>query len=524
MDLNHLLLWMVGASCGLSAFFLLTANRWKSGRFAVAVMVGLILAISFAFLPQHAGFIGGGLWLAFMVLPSLGNTAVNWLVSVDRFALARIVARGLAFLHPFDGNLIKPKFITALQLIHAGDSTRADAILESLRNSPNTIGRAAAVIRMRTTTDFREFIAWVDTSAHRSQLLTDAQVVDAYLQAMGETGQRERMFDVFRERVVSHQLATSSTMRHVMRMKVAAFSGQVDFVMQVLDGPLLQLPDELKDYWLATAYQSAGNIPEATGLLHTIRNSRNFRILVATDRRLQNPVQSTVDEPLSVKDLEVVSSIARSLHDETQYAVLSGNKPGNRRGTWAIIALLALVFSFEIPGGAEDTDNLILLGALVIPLSLVDNEWWRVITAGFLHFGYMHLLMNCFGLLLFGQRVEQAWGKILLFACYGISSIGSISLVLLLSEATESNPAILVGASGGVMGLIGALLGHLAIGMMKVRSRVVVQEFMMLFLIIGLQLVFDANTPIVSSTCHLMGLLIGFSFGIFVARFQAKRQ
>src|SRR5947209_3207739 len=56
-----------------------------------------------------------------------------------------------------------------------------------------------------------------------------------------------------------------------------------------------------------------------------------------------------------------------------------------------------------------DTRTLVAFGAKYNPL-IAQGEWWRLVTAGFLHGGIMHIVMNSFGLFLLGADVEDTYG------------------------------------------------------------------------------------------------------------------
>ena len=88
--------------------------------------------------------------------------------------------------------------------------------------------------------------------------------------------------------------------------------------------------------------------------------------------------------------------------------------------------------------------------ALVKP-AVRDGEWWRLLTASFLHINLNHLAANMVALLILGRFVEVYDGRLRLMLVYGISVIGCSLASLLLVSATS------LGASGGILGLGGYL-------------------------------------------------------------------
>jgi membrane associated rhomboid family serine protease len=89
------------------------------------------------------------------------------------------------------------------------------------------------------------------------------------------------------------------------------------------------------------------------------------------------------------------------------------------------------------------------LGALS-PAGLIEGQWWRLVTMGFVHGGFLHLLLNMVFLYLAGRYIEQMWGHFRYLVIYLAGLLGGSSL------AIANSPGLSVGASGAVCGLLGA--------------------------------------------------------------------
>ena len=103
-----------------------------------------------------------------------------------------------------------------------------------------------------------------------------------------------------------------------------------------------------------------------------------------------------------------------------------------------ILALNCLIFilmfiddkSFFSPNQA----TLIKWGALD-PVSLAQGEWWRLLTAIFIHFGIIHLAFNTFALYIVGRYVEKMIGKYLFIIVYFFSGVCSFICSSILSAS-----------------------------------------------------------------------------------------
>jgi membrane associated rhomboid family serine protease len=185
----------------------------------------------------------------------------------------------------------------------------------------------------------------------------------------------------------------------------------------------------------------------------------------------------------------------------------------------ALIVLNAAVFLLEVRQGYRTRPEVLLqLGALDPIRVIVNHEYWRLFTALFLHYGAIHLFFNVFALYVLGPPLERAIGASRFLACYLISGIGSSAGVVVLTLLRIIHPAELVGASGCVMGIVGAWAGFLLRHRHVSNAR---RRLNNIFLIIIVQFAFDISTPQVSTSAHLCGLVTGLLVGLLLARGKA---
>ena len=171
--------------------------------------------------------------------------------------------------------------------------------------------------------------------------------------------------------------------------------------------------------------------------------------------------------------------------------------------TYVLIAANILVWLFlRILSFKTNTPYVNLLapyGAKVNSL-IVEGEYWRFISAMFLHSNEIHLLLNCYSLYMLGSQVERLFGHVKMIAVYFVAGlVGSIA-----SFAFSTNPA--VGASGAIFGLLGAML-FFAIK----RPSLLKSSFgANLLTILVINLVYGVMNERIDNSAHLGGLVGGF--------------
>ena len=130
--------------------------------------------------------------------------------------------------------------------------------------------------------------------------------------------------------------------------------------------------------------------------------------------------------------------------------------------TAAILAVLFAVFAAEIIYGIgpwtktlqPTIATLVAFGGLAQPLVLQSGEWYRLLSAPFLHVDAGHLAMNAVGLFVAGRALESLIGRAWFGAVYVVGALAGSLLSLALNPAS----IVAVGASGAIMGLFAAML------------------------------------------------------------------
>ena len=120
--------------------------------------------------------------------------------------------------------------------------------------------------------------------------------------------------------------------------------------------------------------------------------------------------------------------------------------------TFATINIFVTIL-MHFNGGSRNPEILLEFGAMYMPL-IDQGQYWRLFTSMFVHIGWMHLFLNSVALFYYGLISEGAYGHVRFGALYFLSGLaGSLASYWFNEPNTLS-----AGASGGIFGLLGALI------------------------------------------------------------------
>ena len=186
--------------------------------------------------------------------------------------------------------------------------------------------------------------------------------------------------------------------------------------------------------------------------------------------------------------------------------------------TRALIAINVLVFIAETAtgtplGGATGLSpgTLFAKGALAGPYIAQSHEYWRLVTAGFLHDGLLHILFNMVFLYFMGQMLEPAVGRLNFAVIYGVSLLAGSFGALLFQPL-----GLTIGASGACFGVLGAL-----IVVARYRGISIWQSGLGLTLVINI--VFSLSVSGISIGGHLGGVVGGAICGWLIVNLGERR-
>ena len=147
---------------------------------------------------------------------------------------------------------------------------------------------------------------------------------------------------------------------------------------------------------------------------------------------------------------------------------------------------------------------------------------WQLLSYGFLHGNFNHILFNMFGLWMFGRDLERLMGA-KKFAIYYLTCVIGAGIVQLIVAGTQGGIYPTLGASGGVFGIL------LAYGMTYPNRTVMLlfppipmkaKYFVLFYGLLELYLGISGRSPGVANFAHLGGMLFGF----LLLRYWSKPQ
>lgn len=204
--------------------------------------------------------------------------------------------------------------------------------------------------------------------------------------------------------------------------------------------------------------------------------------------------------------LNVLMSVAAFLSSGSAGSLGGGGMGGLMGGTTPLHDWGALIGGRAAVLNSDGTVSHLLNG-------VSGGDYYRLVTAMFLHYGLIHLVMNMWALWVLGQVLEAALGPLRFFALYMVAGIGgNVAVYLLSAPNTES-----AGASGAIFGMFGALFVVLRRMGRNASSVVPV-------LVINLLITF--TVPNISIGAHIGGLIVGtaVSVGLVYAPQRARTQ
>ena len=256
----------------------------------------------------------------------------------------------------------------------------------------------------------------------------------------------------------------------------------------------------------ARAYAQAGNFERAFRCLQLVAQSP--RTLGQIDRQYRAVRGKVVERAAEALPPEMLAMAREGLHAAENLsadwrALMSWGRPA----AVTLVLVLACVATWL-------ADKSFFAGKLWMwagnePETVREGEWWRPVSALFLHANWLHLTMNGAALWMFGSAVERTFGRWRFVVIFLLAGAAANTM-----SAWIGHYDVSVGASGGIFGLIAAF----AVSVYRLRSPVLLAARRRLLLLLGVMLTADLTIgglePQVDNLAHAGGFVAGLVLAV----------
>ena len=183
--------------------------------------------------------------------------------------------------------------------------------------------------------------------------------------------------------------------------------------------------------------------------------------------------------------------------------------------TYSIMAAcIAVYIAMSVSSGtfvAPTVGNVLRWGGTG-PQIILQGEWWRLVTAVFVHIGIIHIASNMYVFWGLGMMAERLLGRFNFLAVYLLTGIAGNVLTLLLKPNIVG-----AGASGAIFGLAGLLISVLQFGRLSVPREQLAPLKKEVVKLALYNLLIGAVVPGINNIAHLGGLIYGLLLGALYA-------
>ncbi|HEX4452713.1 MAG TPA: rhomboid family intramembrane serine protease [Kofleriaceae bacterium] len=293
---------------------------------------------------------------------------------------------------------------------------------------------------------------------------------------------------------------------HRGRMMFLALAGRVAAV-EALVAPRAakHMSRAARSYWYAVALDRHGDGRAARTAYEKARSQSRGRPRALIERALSRMPEATmIDVP------PLASELVARVEAEAPPAVTVHAAP---RGPWATraiaVALLAWAGAIALFVGDSNDVGVVMRGGAMVRDFVAAGEWWRLVSAIFVHIGGLHLLVNAIGLWFLGRLCEELFGSVRMLAIFAVSGVVGAAASYLASPAGVS-----AGASGAVLGVLGAVFVEITLHRKLHRAAWRRGMWGGLAVVTVAQLIVDFMYPAIDQWAHAGGLVAGVLAGI----------
>jgi len=479
----------------------------------VSLCLATISLLLLGFLPRWSGILSLMLWGVGIILPLWGWQQLNSAIAQYHYDRALKLAKLLPWLHGGDG---WRQFQSTLKLLYKDDALAIPEMSRQISASNQALAPfSLSLLQFRLLAHlyhrsayWPDLLAWFDSIYPLSLWQQDPILRLYYLRALGETNRIEQLLWEIHHLETQRKFRSRSRFLNEARLLGFAFCGQGEWVERLITQDLKPFPPSQAEFWRLTAQMVQGE--NTLDAFLTLSEYPSTALHKAIAWRLARPPQQR-DRILSDSiAAQILQQIEKTFNEEKAYSSALKFSKRFAKATSLLILLNFVVFGLQIYTLQQQTpENLLLWGALN-PNALIQGQWWRAISANFLHANSLHLVANMLGLYLLGPFVEFSLGVRRYLGLYLLTGIGAMVLYTGISLNFGGGDRLLIGASAAIMGMLGAIAAILLRGWIYEASSLARRRLQLVAIAIGFQLCFDLLVPQVSILAHILGLIVGF--------------
>ncbi|MCS7048940.1 MAG: rhomboid family intramembrane serine protease [Verrucomicrobiae bacterium] len=493
---------------------------WNQPMIARLLVVAILGVVAFAW-PHGAWCVALG-WAVFLVMvvgPQLALMASYRDRQQHRYERAARWEQLAAALLGGRWGRLRRELAKVLRDLARGDDEAALTRLRGLQNQSMPVA-ARGVVRfweLRLLLHRRDWLGalWLfeETSDWGSaRIATEARLQVA--RAFAELGDVPRALRCLQFVVLSPSVVRLEQPLWAMRVRLAAMAGDEEELVRLLAKPPRGMGGaRWEAYWRGRCALTRGERTEARRWL-----SRAMALTDLRDAGWRQAIQfylSRAEPAVSSSHTEPVVCAASLPAYQAERAALQRAEEWSRpwrelmgwtQPTPVVVGLwggIAGVFAAQLLLPYAEAERLIVWGGNGA-VTIQQGEWWRLITAMFLHGGWFHWAFNSVALWFFGSAIERRWGGTrVLVIFFGAGAAGN------LLSAMSQRPDLAIGASAGIFGLLGAF--SVAIAELKAPAYATLRASLLrvLFALVAVDLLVGWLEPLVDNLAHLGGFVAG---------------
>ena len=280
----------------------------------------------------------------------------------------------------------------------------------------------------------------------------------------------------------------------------SSFRWDMEITVQATDNQLVVISKMIHGEAFDMMGRNQKNINQFAAAFETIKPTANEQSIQVWNEKIaalqQDTIKAAGEEVRQAEEIDKVMNLST----------------GNLYVTYGIIGINVLVFVGMVAMGINFFSpaplEVLKWGGNLSALTL-SGEWWRLLTAMFLHFGILHLGLNMYALYMCGIYLEPMLGK----ARYTTAYICTGLLASLISTMwLKDDFTVAAGASGAVFGMYGVFLALLTTNIIPKQLRNAMLQSTLIFVAYNVFYGFKPGSGI-DNAAHLGGLLSGMVIG-----------